>query len=310
MLLRLATPLVLSLASVACIATAPVCRVGADCASGVCNADGTCGGTTTGTGGSGASTAAGGSGTTGTGGTTGNGGAPACLPNNDFVVTRAEMPLAPGLHAEFRAAEKVSSVSTAGTSNPDGSRAWDLSVAFSGDHGEPLQTLDLSTQWFGKDFPGATYAARLSDSADLLGVFTLTATALQLVGVASPASGNTQTELKYAPAVTVVPFPIQMGATWTTASMVTGMAQGLPVAYYETYQSSVDAFGSLKTPYAVFDVLRVNTLLTRVVGGVTSDTRTFAFVTDCFGTVATIVSNTDELVTEFTSAAEVTRLAP
>ena len=101
-----------------------------------------------------------------------------------------------------------------------------------------------------------------------------------------------------------------MNATWMTTSTVTGVAQGLPVAYYETYQSSVDAFGSLKTPYAVFDVLRVNTLLTRMVGGVTSTIRTFAFVTDCFGTIATIVSNTDELTTEFTSAAEITRLAP
>jgi hypothetical protein len=220
------------------------------------------------------------------------------------------MPLQPGLHADFRAAENVSSVDTAGTAGSSGSTSWDLSVAFSGDHDDVVQTLDLSTQWFGPDFPGATYAAQLSDSSNLLGVFTLTATALELSGVASPASGSSQTEIKYAPAVTVLAFPIQMGGTWTTASTVTGTAEGLPVIYYETYQSSVDAHGSLKTPYATFQVLRVNTLLTRVVGGITSTTRTFSFITDCFGTVASVVSNTDELTTDFTTAAVVSRLAP
>jgi hypothetical protein len=173
-----------------------------------------------------------------------------------------------------------------------------------------VETLALSGQWFGNDFPGATYTARLSDSSDLLGVFTLSQTALTLDGVVSPASGTGQTELKYAPAVTVVAFPVQAGSTWTTASTVTGTAQGLPAAYYETYQTTVDAHGTLKTPYATFPVLRVNTLLTRVVGGVPTDIRTFGFLTDCFGTVATIVSNTDETVTEFTSASEVTRLTP
>ena len=232
------------------------------------------------------------------------------MPNDSGVITRQLMPIQPGLHANFRAAENVASVSTAGTMNPDGSRTWDLSVPFSGDHDEHVQTLDLSAQWFGKDFPGASYAARLSDSSDLLGVFTLTATALQLVGVASPTSGASQTEIRYAPAVTVVAFPIQMGATWSTASMITGTAQGLPVVYTETYQSSVDAHGSLKTPYATFEVLRVNTLLTRVVGGLVTTTRTYGFVTDCFGNVANIVSNTDELAAEFTTAAEVSRLAP
>jgi hypothetical protein len=305
MLLRFATPLVLSLAAVACIASTPVCRVGADCASGVCNSDGTCGGTTSGgTGGEGASTS------TGSSGTTGNGGSPSCLPDNSGVITRALMPLAPGLHADYLAAESVSSVSTAGVTNPDGSRSWDLTVPLSGDHNELVETLALAGQWFGNDFAGASYAARLSDSSDLLGVFTLTSTALLLDGVVSPASGTTQTELKYAPAVTVVAFPIQMNATWTTASMVTGTAEGLPAAYYETYQTTVDAHGTLKTPYASFPVLRVNTLLTRVLGGVPSTTRTFGFVTDCFGTIATIVSNTDETVTEFTSASEVTRLTP
>lgn len=299
MLPRTALPLLVALAASSCVAySQPICRVGADCASGVCNSDGTCADAGTGGGSSSSSS-----------GTKGTGGSALCSPDNDTVVKRSEMPLAAGLHADFRSAENAQ-VSTAGTMNSDGSRNWDLSVAFSGDHAEPVDTLALDAQWFGKDFTGATYAARLSDSADLLGVFMLTDAELDLVGVASPMPGSQQTELHYAPAVKVLAFPLQPGATWMTSSMVTGEAEGVPVLYTETYQSSVDAFGSLKTPYASFDVLRVNTLLTRVVGALVTTTRTYSFVTDCFGNVASIVSNTDELETEFTTAAVVSRLAP
>lgn len=301
MLLRTALPLLLALAAFSCsVYDAPACHVGADCASGVCNADGTCevgtgGGSTTGT--------------TGTG--PGTGGSASCLPDHDGVIARQEVPLQAGLHATFRAAENAG-VSTAGTMNPDGSRTWDLSVTFSGDHAEMVQTLPLSGQWFGKDYPGASYAARLSDTSDLLGVFLLSDTALQLVGVASPTSGPMQTELHYNPAVTVLSFPLSQGATWNTFAQVTGTAQGVAIVpfYTESYQSSVDAHGTLKTPFASFDVLRVNTLMTRTAYGVVTTTRTYAFITDCFGNVANIVSNTDEIQTEFTTAAEVTRLAP
>lgn len=313
MILRTAPALLLvvPLAAIACsVYDAPTCHVGADCISGVCNGDGTCAPANLGTGGgSGTSSSS----TAGTGasssGSTGSAGGPACLPNHDGIVSRDEVPLAAGYHANFRAAENAQ-VSTAGTMNGDGTRTWDLTVTFSGDHAEPLQTLDVASQWFGKDFPGASYAAKLSDTSDLLGIFTLTSTALELVGVASPSSGTTQTELHYTPAVTVLSFPVKSGATWMTATTITGLAQGIAAAYTEAYQSSVDATGTLKTPYASFDVLRVNTLLTRNVGGLITTTRTFTFVTDCFGSVASIVSNTDELVTEFTTAAEVSRLAP
>lgn len=288
----------------------PACRVGADCASGVCASSGVCEPIASGSGGTGGSgTTTGSSGTTtGSSGSTGTGAA-TCSPKHNGVITRNEVPLAPGLHATFRAAESVG-VDTAGTVNPDGSHAWDLSVTYSGDHAEVVDTLALGTQWFGKDFPGASYAAVLSDTSNLLGIFTLSQTALTLVGVASPTSSSTQTELHYSPGVTVLAFPLQANATWSTTSTVTGTDAGLTVFYSETYQSSVDASGSLKTPFAVFDVLRVNTLLTRVVGGLVTTTRTFSFVTECFGSVASIVSNTDELTVEFTTAAEVSRLSP
>ncbi len=299
MLHRTAALLLLPLATFACaVYSPPVCHVGADCASGVCDADGTCGaGAASGTGGSTteSSSSAGGSGV--------------CQPNHDGVITRQEVPLQPGLHANFRAAEDAG-VDTAGTLNADGSSTWDLSVAYSGDHAELVETLPLAAQWFGKDFAGASYAARLSDSSDLLGVFTLTDTALELTGVASPTAGSQQTELHYSPVVTVLAFPMAANDTWTSTSSVSGTAEGITVIYSENYQSSIDGHGTLKTPYADFPVLRIDTELTRVVGALVTTTRTFAFVTECFGNVGNIVSNTDELTVDFTTAAEVSRLAP
>jgi hypothetical protein len=301
MLLRSAcSTLLLSLAALSCaVYDAPTCQVGADCASGVCDGDGLCAPVTTG----GSSSSSGG------GGAKGSGGSAACSQVDEGVITRQEVPLQAGLHANFRVAENAG-VMTAGTTNPNGSHTWDLSVTFSGDHAQAIDTLPLSGQWFGADFAGASYAAVLSDTSDLLGVFTLTDSALELVGIASPTAGATQTELHYAPPVTVLAFPLMPGATWSTNSMVTGEAEGVTVVYVEGYQSTVDDHGIMKTPYATFPVLRVNTLLTRVVGALVTTVRTYSFVTACFGNVASIVSNDDELSVEFTTAAEVSRLAP
>jgi hypothetical protein len=291
-------PLLLAGAAACSVYEAPTCRSGADCVSGVCDADGFCA-PQSGTGGASTSSAS-----------SGTGGGAACSPDGDGSITRQEVPLQAGLHATFRVAENASSVDTAGKAQPDGSRAWDLDLTFSGDHAEIIETLSLAGQWFAKDFPGATYAARLSDTSDLLGVFQLTDGELSLLGVASPASGPQQTELKYAPPVTVLSFPIQPNKTWSDNTMVTGQAQGIPVLYTESYQSTADAHGTLKTPFSSFPVQRIAVNLTRVVGALVTTKRTFAFVAECFGTVGTIVSHDDELVPEFTTAAEVSRLSP
>ena len=48
----------------------------------------------------------------------------------------------------------------------------------------------------------------------------------------------------------------------------------------------------------------------RNVGGFFTTQRTYAFVTECFGTVARVVSQQNELSAEFDDAAEVWRLSP
>ena len=91
---------------------------------------------------------------------------------------------------------------------------------------------------------------------------------------------------------------------------MTGFAQGVLANYTEKYSYQVDAHGTLKTPFGDFPVLRTRVVLTRTLGLLTTVVRTYLFTTECFGTVASIVSKDNEQKAEFTSAAEVQRLSP
>ena len=65
------------------------------------------------------------------------------------------------------------------------------------------------------------------------------------------------------------------------------------------------------TPYGEFPVLRVATDLTRTSGFTTLATsRTYTWVAECFGPVATATSQDFESSAEFTNIREVRRLAP
>lgn len=300
--------------AVGCASGSPVgaaCESGSECESGACH-EGVCveadagGGDVGGAGGAAASggAAAGGEASGGAG----VGGGAVCSPNLDGTIERAEVPIEAGLHATFKVAENVTFDTTATT--VDGGPGWDLSGALSGDHAALLETLSLTGQWFAADFPSATYASKLTDSADLLGVFQVTDSELLLLGVVSPADGATATNLAYDPPVTILSFPLEQGASWTTTSTVSGLASGIFATYFETYDSTVDQAGTVVTPFASFEALRVRTDLTRNAGFLSTQ-RTFAFVTECFGTVATISSQLNELSSsEFSNVSEIKRLSP
>lgn len=293
--------------------------MGADCDSGVCSSSGLClddddGGSTSTTGGAGgqggSSSSQGGSGGSTSSTTTGQGGGGLCSPNHDGIIDREEVPLQAGLTAKFDVASDVT-FDTGGTDDGNGGFTWDMAQAFAGDQATLIETLPIAGQWFESDFAGATYAARLSDGDDLLGVFEITNTQLLLRGVVSPEGGAFQTNLEYSPPVVVLAFPFQEGDSWTTETTVSGLALGVITAYSEDYASSVDKHGTAKTPFADFPVLRVHTELVRTQGLATLDrTQTHAFVSECFGTVATINSQSFESSTEFSDVGEVRRLAP
>jgi hypothetical protein len=308
------TPLLFLLVSLtaACSSTpreATGCRVGADCVSGACGIDGKCLPKT--------ETDAQADVTTDTGEVAEDTSAPSdvaeevlgCAPNHDGKIESKEVPLAAGLKATFRFA-KNASFATAGVAKPDGTKKWDLSVAFPGDTDTVVRTESPTGAWYASKYPTATYATPLSGSSDLLGVFKVDPAAILLQGVASPADGVAKTELTYAPAVATLSFPLAVGSAWKTTSNVTGTAMGVAVFYTESYDQKVDAKGELVTPFGTFDVLRVKIVLTRTVGAAITITRTYAFVTECFGTVASVTSNPNELSEEFTTAAELRRIAP
>lgn len=311
-------PLLLLLGIFGCNAAsenADECERGSDCVSGACNA-GRCVPAAGGAAGAAGAPSGGAAGTGGVAGSGGSAGSPSggsgggfCAPNHDGVLDKSETPLAAGLNAKFLVSGPAP-VASAGVAQGDGSRSWDFSGALSGDHLVLVETQKLDGKWFAAKFPGASYAARLSESSDLLGVFEIAATSLLLRGVVSPADGLTKTELSYAPPVVVLDFPLKEGKTWSTASTVSGFAQGVLANYTEEYASSVDAHGTLKAPFGEFPVLRTRVVLTRKVGLVTTVVRSFLFGSECFGTVASLVAKDNVTTTEVSEAAELRRLAP
>lgn len=317
-----------------CSGSTPECRVGADCVSGVCLSNGRCqppddgampdgdaGANDAGDAGSdGGETAydasdgapdAGGDEAADGGPDAGDGGDGmiTCTPNNDGEILRAEVPIRAGMHATFLIAADAT-VNTAGESRPDDTRRWDLTPSLAGDHSVLVELRPLTGLWFASEFPNATYAAQLRDDSNLLGVFEATDDALLLLGVASPQDDYSRTLLKYADPIRVLSFPLRLGAAWTSESVVSGQASGVYSYYYEKYENQVDASGELATPYETFPVLRIRVNLTRTVGAVVTTSRSFVFVTECFGSVAAIHSRDYESEVEFTRASEVRRLSP
>lgn len=295
------------------------CRVGADCASGMCAPDGMCvegpaAADPTGPRGEGPEgiADAGGGTDNAAPSTPDDGGGlalPGCVPNKDGTITRDEVPVRAGLRAHFRVAEDVE-VSTAGEPAASGRRKWDLSRALPNDANVLVETLPLTGRWYEPKYEGATYTTQLRKSSDLVGVFKTAPGALTLMGVVSPTDGLYKTELTNDPPVSMLVFPLTLDKKWHSDTRVTGWAQGVLTTYTEKYEAHVDAAGELVTPLGTFDVLRVRIDLTRVVGIYTTTSRTFAFITECYGNVASIASRDNEKDVEFTRAAEVRRIAP
>lgn len=287
------------------------CRVGVDCASGVCDVNGRCVASLddASTGGTDASD----DGALPDGTTVLDAGSdaqlPGCVPNKDGVITRDEVPIQAGLYAKYRVALDVD-VSTAGTPLGNGRRAWDFSGTLPNDQNVIVETLPLTNKWYAPSFTSATYAARLREAATLVGVFETSPSALKLLGVVSPDNGTSRTELKNDPAVATIQFPLKLGDAWTSDVSVSGVAQGIPVAYSEKYESTVDVAGELKTPLATFEVLRVRIDLTRTIGFSVTTSRTYAFITECYGNIATVASEDNESDAEFNHAVEIRRIAP
>lgn len=273
------------------------CTTDDQCASHFCKADGTCGMATV-------------DAPPGSDAPMGDGSASGlCVPNHDGTISADEVPLKAGQMASFRIATNAT-WSTAGHTNTDGSRTWDLTGQLANDADSPLALTSPAGTWWAADFPAAQYATTLAAGSDLQGVFAVDPTGVTLLGVVSPTGGTYKTELTYDPPAKILALPFMAGATWMSSSTVSGYAQGVIVAYTEAYDSRADQVGTMTTPYGAFPALRVATNLTRTSGITTLLTkRTFAWVAECFGTIAKVAGQDNDTSTEFSNDAEVERLA-
>ncbi len=221
-----------------------------------------------------------------------------------------ELPLMAGRSATFRIAT-MATWDTAGMAQGSGARKWDLTAQLANDADTKVALASPVGTWWRDTYPTASYAAPLAAGSDLLGVFKADSTGVVLLAVVSPEGGTYKTDLEYDPPARILAVPFSAGSTWMTTSTVSGYANGGIVAYTEKYASRVDQVGTMKTPYGDFPVLRVATDLTRTSGLATLLTkRTFAWVAECFGSVATVSSKDFESASEFSDDAEVRRLAP
>jgi hypothetical protein len=233
-----------------------------------------------------------------------------CMPNADGTIVLAELPHTAGRSATFRVAAN-GTFNTAGTPDPMNMRRWDLSAQQSGDADRTLALISPAGTWWQAKFPAATYAALLAINSELLGVFAVDANGITLLGVVSPDAGVSRTELAYDPPARILALPLTTSSQWTTTSTVSGTALGVITAYTEKYQSRVDQIGTMKTPYGEFPVQRVATDLTRTQGLATILTkRSFAWIAECFGSIANVSSQDFETAAEFADPAEIRRLAP
>jgi hypothetical protein len=107
----------------------------------------------------------------------------------------------------------------------------------------------------------------------------------------------------------VLSLPLAVGSAWRSQATVSGTLLGVVSYYPEEYDSQVDAFGTVVSPFGELEVLRVRVVMTRTLGFLPIVVRSFLFVAECFGTVATLRSGNNESEVEFQHASEVWRLA-
>jgi hypothetical protein len=292
------------------------CAVGSDCVSGICQSNGTCKPIATKDAEQGDASMEDADtvsdqdgGTDATSAPDGQVGDASGCSNLDRDITTNEVTLAAGLSANFAFASNVT-FDTGGKKNADGTRTWELDKPFAGEKKVRVETKSLIGSWFDKDFSGATYTTRLTQSSDLLGVFERTSGELLLRGIASPESSFNATKVTYAKPVGVLQFPLKPGKNWSAESQVTGTYLGVFTTYSEKYENAVDAEGTLKTAFGTFRVLRVSTVLTKTVGITRTVTRSQSYLSECYGVVANISAETSETNADFSKVSELSRLVP
>lgn len=223
----------------------------------------------------------------------------ACTPDNDGQVERDEV--------RFTVPSQVSV--TRGTKlwvnlkgqGQGANLVWDLTASATDDVTMQVK-LEAIPAWAAPAFPQAQYASTMSvdygliTKVDLLGVFAVTSSALQLVGAVSDKPHHTQ--LVYAQPVDLLRFPAASGDSFSTEAVITGITEYMVAAWLkERYTVDVLGHGQVKllsnfAPPAL--LVRVRQEVAPVANPLLKSTTTvFLFLSECYGTVAHLTAAKD-----------------
>lgn len=242
----------------------------------------------------------------------GDGGA-ACRPDGDGVLQAREVPFVVGATASFVTNQDgtvAENINTGGRDGGAGLRIWDFSAAHPQDHRVLDEVQSPAGKWWSSAYPAATFAVLIDRVTGLLGVYAHSASALRLLGTVSTEANRTNVRLD--PAVDVLRFPLSVGQSWQVTSTGAGFFNFTPLTNTNVYRFSVDARGEVWTPAARFPSLRLRMDLEQSIPLTLfrRSSRTFVFLSECWGTVARVTSVDDDVAMELTRASEYRRLAP
>ena len=249
------------------------------------------------------------------GGTTADGGAVSdggltCRGNNDGVIERGELAFLVGFTARYQVSggSGETAVELQGATGSDGKPLWDFS-SLTGQK-VSLGPECVADKWFAAHFPGASYAVITDQAKDILGIFKVSDSELQLMGFASRADG--QTRLVYDQPVTLLKFPMRLGDHWiASANVNNGLYDGVPVASHDVYDVHIDKLGTVRLPFLDFqNSLRIRIRLTQTFPmGPGRTTVQVQFYHECYGEVLWLLSKENESNDDFSRAAAFRRLS-
>ncbi|MFO0556828.1 MAG: hypothetical protein U0269_02295 [Polyangiales bacterium] len=237
-------------------------------------------------------------------------GGPSCVPNNDGVIERSELPYVVGTQALFVVNDDNTTVEAINTAPTMGAMGleWDFSAAKPGDRRVLDDVQNPMGRWWQPFYPTANFALAVDRAGSNWALYRSTDTALQILATVSRDTGRTN--VAFTPAVDAIRFPLREGSTWTVTSAGNGAFNGIATSTVNTYRFTVDRRGTVLTPATRFSALRLRMDLDQTVTGtvIRRTQRTYLFLSECWGLVARIASVDNETAEEFTRASEYRRL--
>ena len=219
-----------------------------------------------------------------------------CPANSNGKIEREEMLFSVPAQVAIATGQDMT-VDLAGTS-VNGVTHWDLS-GLKLDQAATKAVVPVPS-WAAADFPDATYASELTadygvfSKTNLLGVFKVTPSSLQMLGMVS--ESQTHTRIAYDSPLDMLRYPITAPDSFETEAHASGYSDIFPfLSYDESYTIQAVDEGKLK----LFPGLTLDVVLVRADQSVyqawvpllpSFSNAAFMFVAECYGTVAHVIA--------------------